>query len=48
MHETLDQGHGRIETRRCTAVSELDWLDLLGLTGTLVEARVGRLHRIEA
>ena len=31
MHETLDKGHGRIETRRCTAVSELDWLDLLGL-----------------
>ena len=30
-HETLDKGHGRIETRRCTAVSELDWLDLLGL-----------------
>ena len=31
VHETLDKGHGRIETRRCTAVSELDWLDLLGL-----------------
>lgn len=30
-HETLDKGHGRIETRRCTSVSELDWLDLLGL-----------------
>ena len=30
-HETLDKGHGRIETRRCTAVGELDWLDLLGL-----------------
>jgi len=32
LHETLDKGHGRIETRRCTAVAELDWLDLLGLT----------------
>ena len=31
LHETLDKGHGRIETRRCSAVSELDWLDLLGL-----------------
>lgn len=31
LHETLDKGHGRIETRRCTAVGELDWLDLLGL-----------------
>jgi len=31
LHETLDKGHGRIETRRCTSVSELDWLDLLGL-----------------
>lgn len=31
VHETLDKGHGRIETRRCTAVGELDWLDLLGL-----------------
>jgi predicted transposase YbfD/YdcC len=31
LHETLDKGHGRIETRRCTAVSELDWLDLLGI-----------------
>ena len=30
-HETLDKGHGRIETRRCVAVGELDWLDLLGL-----------------
>lgn len=30
-HETLERGHGRIETRRCTAVGELDWLDLLGL-----------------
>jgi predicted transposase YbfD/YdcC len=30
-HETLDKGHGRIETRRCIAVGELDWLDLLGL-----------------
>lgn len=33
VHETLDKGHGRIETRRCTAVGELDWLDLLGLRG---------------
>lgn len=31
VHETLGKGHGRIETRRCTAVAELDWLDLLGL-----------------
>ena len=31
LHETLDKGHGRIETRRCTAVGELDWLELLGL-----------------
>jgi len=31
VHETLDKGHGRIETRRCTAVGELDWLELLGL-----------------
>jgi predicted transposase YbfD/YdcC len=30
-HETLDKGHGRIETRRCLAVGELDWLELLGL-----------------
>lgn len=29
--ETLDKGHGRIETRRCTAVDNLDWLDTLGL-----------------
>lgn len=31
MHETLDKGHGRIETRRCTAVDQLDWLETLGL-----------------
>ena len=31
LHETLDKGHGRIETRRCTTVGELDWLELLGL-----------------
>jgi len=31
VHETLDKGHGRIETRRCTAVGELDWLATLGL-----------------
>lgn len=31
LHETLDKGHGRIETRRCVAVGELDWLDLLDL-----------------
>ncbi len=30
-HETLNKGHGRIETRRCLAVGELDWLELLGL-----------------
>ena len=29
-HETLDKGHGRIETRRCTAVGELDWRDIGG------------------
>ena len=33
VHETLDKGHGRIETRRCTAVGNLDWLDTLGLQG---------------
>jgi predicted transposase YbfD/YdcC len=31
VHETRDKGHGRIETRRCVAVGELDWLELLGL-----------------
>jgi predicted transposase YbfD/YdcC len=31
VHETLDKGHGRIETRRCIVVGELDWLELLGL-----------------
>jgi predicted transposase YbfD/YdcC len=31
VHETLDKGHGRIETRRCVAVDHLDWLELLGL-----------------
>ena len=31
LHETLDKGHGRIETRRCAAVGELDWLELLDL-----------------
>lgn len=30
-HETLDKGHGQIETRRCTAVDKLDWLDSLDL-----------------
>lgn len=29
--ETLDKGHGRVETRRCVAVGELDWLDTMGL-----------------
>lgn len=29
--ETLDKGHGRLETRRCVAVGELDWLDTMGL-----------------
>jgi len=29
--ETLDKGHGRLETRRCVAVDELDWLDTMGL-----------------
>jgi len=33
LHETLDKGHGRIETRRCRAVGDLDWLELLGLKG---------------
>ena len=33
LHETLDKGHGRIETRRCIAVGELDWLELLDLKG---------------
>lgn len=33
LHETLDKGHGRIETRCCISVGELDWLDLLGLKG---------------
>lgn len=31
VHETLDKGHGRVETRRCIAVDNLDWLELLGL-----------------
>ncbi|ABM55920.1 transposase, IS4 family [Verminephrobacter eiseniae EF01-2] len=31
VHETLDKGHGRIETRRCTAAGDLDWLATLGL-----------------
>lgn len=31
VHETLDKGHGRIETRRCVSVDNLDWLDTLGL-----------------
>lgn len=31
VHETLDKGHGRLETRRCIAVDNLDWLELLGL-----------------
>ncbi len=31
LHETLDNRHGRIETSRCRAVGELDWLGLLGL-----------------
>jgi predicted transposase YbfD/YdcC len=31
LHKTRDKGHGRIETRCCTAVGELDWLELLGL-----------------
>lgn len=29
--ETLDKGHGRVEIRRCTAVDNLDWLELLEL-----------------
>lgn len=31
VHKTLDKGHGRIETRRCVSVDNLDWLDTLGL-----------------
>ena len=31
VHETLDKGHGRLESRRCTAVSQLDWLETSGL-----------------
>lgn len=31
LHKTRDKGHGRIEARRCLAVGELDWLELLGL-----------------
>ena len=31
LHQTLDKGHARIEWRRCTAVGELDWLNLPGL-----------------
>jgi hypothetical protein len=31
LHETLDKGHGRIETRRHIAVGKLDCLGLLGL-----------------
>jgi predicted transposase YbfD/YdcC len=30
VHETADKGHGRFETRRCTAVS-VEWLDAMGL-----------------
>lgn len=30
VHETADKGHGRFETRRCTAVG-VDWLDDLDL-----------------
>ena len=28
-HATLDKGHGRIETRRCIAAGNLDWLELV-------------------
>ena len=31
VHETLDKGHGRLETRCGIAADNLDWLDLLGL-----------------
>jgi predicted transposase YbfD/YdcC len=30
-HKTLDKGQGRIETHRCIAAGELDWLELLAL-----------------
>jgi len=30
-HETVDKGHGRFETRRCTAVEDLAWLDAIEL-----------------
>lgn len=31
IHETVDKGHGRFETRRCTAVDDLAWLDAIEL-----------------
>lgn len=31
VHETLDNDHGRSETRRFVVVDNLDWLDLSGL-----------------
>jgi predicted transposase YbfD/YdcC len=30
-HETVDKGHGRFETRRCTAVDDLAWLGAIEL-----------------
>jgi predicted transposase YbfD/YdcC len=46
VHKTLDKGHGRIETRRCTAVDNLDWLDLLGLRARWV--KLTSVARIES
>ena len=46
LHETLDKGHGRIETRRCTAVGELDWLELLDLKAPW--SKLASVARIES
>jgi predicted transposase YbfD/YdcC len=39
-HETVDGDHGRIETRRCTVIHDVDWLqerhDWPGLQGTVM------------
>lgn len=45
VHETVDKGHGRIETRRCTAVS-VDWLDELDLRARWPELKA--VARIES
>ncbi len=47
VHETLVKGHGRIETRRCTAVGELDWLDWLDWLDLLgLKARWSKLASV--